>query len=163
MCILCELIHLLTAGKEDRVSFSDGKSKFEINLGLDNCYQFLELIIIITVLCRVPEGGQSEQCCLNVSEMLSLPQVVVQVLHCSGGWSSAAGDTRGGTGSRSDGSRAGISVCTRRGRWSAKGNGLAGSRHFSNEASQELADPSLILLGYVPECVFTFFSLNICK
>lgn len=90
-------------------------------------------------------------------------QVVVQVLHCSGGGSSAAGDTREGTGSRSDGSRSGISVCTRRGRWSAKGNGLAGSRHFSNEASQELADPSLILLGYVPECVFTFFSLNICK
>lgn len=70
----CELIHLVTAGKEDRVSFSDGKSKCEINFGLGNCYQFLELIIIITVLCRVPEGSQSEQCCLNVSEMLSLPQ-----------------------------------------------------------------------------------------
>lgn len=78
--------------------------------------------------------------------------MLVQVLHCSGGPSSELT-----TVNRSDGSRAWISVCTRRGRWSAKANGLAGSRHFSNEATQELADSSLILLGYVPECVFTFF------
>lgn len=92
-------------------------------------------------------------------------QVPVQVLHCSGGPSSAIRNSWGVTVNRSDGSRAWISVCTRRGRWSAKANGLATSRHFSNEASQELAGSSLIWLGDVPECVFTFFffPLSICK
>lgn len=52
-----------------------------------------------------------------------------------------------GTVSTSDGSRAWVSVHTRCGRWSAKANGLASSRPFGNEASQELADSSLILLG----------------
>lgn len=45
--LFSELIHLVAAGKEDWVSFSDGENIFEINLRLENCYQFLELIIII--------------------------------------------------------------------------------------------------------------------
>lgn len=51
-----ELIHLLTAGKEDQVSFSVSENKFEINFRLENCYQFLELIIIMTVLHRASRG-----------------------------------------------------------------------------------------------------------
>jgi len=52
-------IHVVTGGKEGRVSFSDGKNKFEINFRLENCYRFLELIITVTVLHRAPGGRRA--------------------------------------------------------------------------------------------------------